>query len=245
QGFADAASFARPLGEAVHPGVESLCGRLGFQEGSRVIAQWADLVAVDLFDQVLPGGEVPVEGAASHARALGDRVERDRLSGGECLGGRGEQVLSVALGIGAQGASSRCHGLRVRECRGANRGRLRLVYSGRKRGPLRLSVASAPARSTKGSSCLQRSSPAARPESAERQPNSCTPAATRSPSPDRTPIPSPEQRASFPTTYSSSDPTHASWPTPTLSWRRSPNVSALSTCCSSAPGSSAPNRSPA
>lgn len=34
QGFADAAPFTRPLGEAEHPGVESLCGLQGGQEVS-------------------------------------------------------------------------------------------------------------------------------------------------------------------------------------------------------------------
>ena len=69
QGFADAAPFTRPLGEVAHPGVESLCGLLGGQEDSRVIAQRADLVAVDLFDQVLPGTYSSVR---SDARVLAD-----------------------------------------------------------------------------------------------------------------------------------------------------------------------------
>ena len=46
---------------------------------------------------------------------------------------------------------------------------------------------------------------------------------------------------SFPRTYSSCGPTHASWPTPTASPGNGlATVSALSTCCSSTPGSSAP-----
>ncbi|GAB7037198.1 hypothetical protein JCM9533A_10450 [Catenuloplanes niger JCM 9533] len=40
-------------------------------------AQRADLVAIDLLDQVLPGREVPVQGGVSHAGAFGDRVQRD------------------------------------------------------------------------------------------------------------------------------------------------------------------------
>ncbi|MEU9438989.1 SDR family NAD(P)-dependent oxidoreductase [Streptomyces sp. NPDC048252] len=52
-------------------------------------------------------------------------------------------------------------------------------------------------------------------------------------------------RLSFPKTYSSSGATHAFCPTPTLSWRGCPNVSGLSTCCASTPGSSALHRLPA
>lgn len=74
-----------------------------FEQLLRTVADLSDLLPVDLLDDRVARGEVPVEGADRNSGALGDLLDADvRLTGRESVPGDGEQRLPVAAGVGPQ-----------------------------------------------------------------------------------------------------------------------------------------------
>ena len=80
------------------------------EQHGRAVDQVLDVVAVQLQDQRLPGGEVAVERPDADARLLGDRGEGRAAGRGYRLSGDGQDALPVVEGV----AAGRFRGSRVR-----------------------------------------------------------------------------------------------------------------------------------
>jgi hypothetical protein len=86
-------------GDLAEPEPEGLQWRVRFQECGREVDEVLDVVPVQLDDERLPAGEMPVERADADAGLPGDRAEGCAARGGEGRTGGGQDALAVGAGV--------------------------------------------------------------------------------------------------------------------------------------------------